>query len=341
MKFGIFFLLHSPTAQPSAAVYARALEEMAYADELGFDSVWLAEHHFSNYGYCSNPLMLAVRVAQATRRVRIGTAVLVLPFWQPLRLAEDIATADVLTEGRIEIGVARGYQPYEFERFGLNIEESRARSEETLEVTLKALTTPGFSHEGTYYQITETATYPRPLQKPHPPFWLGATTEESYRTAVRYGFGPFSAASARPISTSRQAWKYFSDARRELGATGPYEFGLQQHVIVAPTDAEARARLVNSRWHFRQQALLRANRARVTHGVALDDPVPGEPSLEDLYEDYSITGTPEHVRDKIRMYQLTIGFTQLNCFFRIGDLDIDTVKSSMRLFAEKVIPHFR
>ena len=138
MKFGVFFLLQSPDMQDSATVYRRALEQMVYADELGFDSVWIAEHHFSNYGYCPNPLALAVKAAQMTRHVRVGTAVLVLPLWHPLRLAEEIAMADVLTEGRLEVGVARGYQSYEFDRLGLNIDESRERSDETLDVMLKA-----------------------------------------------------------------------------------------------------------------------------------------------------------------------------------------------------------
>jgi alkanesulfonate monooxygenase SsuD/methylene tetrahydromethanopterin reductase-like flavin-dependent oxidoreductase (luciferase family) len=341
MKFGVFFLLQSPYAESSAEVYRRALAEMAYADELGYDSVWVAEHHFSNYGYCPNPLPLAVKIAQVTRRVRIGTAVLVLPFWHPLRLAEDIAQVDLLTEGRLDIGVARGYQPYEFTRFGLDIEESRERSDETLAVLLQALTTRGFTFEGRHYQIPEATTYPRPLQQPHPPIWLAATTLESFHTAVRFGLNCFNTGSVRPITAPQTAWQHFQAARAALGSTGPFEFGLQQHIQIAPTDREARARIEHSRWHFRHTNLLRSGAARVTCGVAEDDPIADEPSLDAFYESLTIAGGPERVRDRLEQYRATIGFTQLNCFFNLGNLDAETVRSSMRLFAEQVMPYFR
>src|SRR5579885_1602877 len=109
MKFGAFFLLGSPGLEPAQEMYRRVLGWTVLAEDLGFDSVWFAEHHFSNYGYIPNPLMMAVRAARETRRVRLGTAVLVLPFWHPLRVAEDIAMADQLTDGRLDVGVARGY----------------------------------------------------------------------------------------------------------------------------------------------------------------------------------------------------------------------------------------
>lgn len=341
MKFGAFYLLHSPQARPSADVYRRKLELITYADELGFDSVWFAEHHFSNYGYSPNPLLLAVKAAQITKRVRIGTAVLVLPFWHPLRLAEDVAMTDVLTEGRLEVGVARGYQPYEFDRFGLNIEESRQRSDETLEVFLKALTGAGISHEGPHYTVPETTTYPRPVQQPRPPVWLAATTPDSFRTAVRWGLNCFTSASTRPISVPQLSWGNFASARREVGATGPFEFAVQQHLHVTPNDAEARSRMEHSRWHYRQSNLLRRGQARVIQGVAQDDPVANEPSLEELWQGLTLSGSPGRVREGIARYQETIGLTQLNCIFDLGELDDECVRQSMRLFIEQVAPHFR
>ncbi len=339
MKFGVFFLLQSPGARPSAAVYHRALEEMAYADELGFDSVWLAEHHFSNYGYCPNPLTLAVKVSSMTKNVRIGTAVLVLPFWHPLRMAEEIALADVLTEGRLDVGVARGYQRYEFDRLGLSIEESRSRSDETLEVVLKALRNIGFSHEGEHFQIPETTTFPRPLQDPHPPVWLAASSEESIETAVRLGLNCFTAASTRPVDVPAKSWQTFAAKKRELGAD--VEFAVQQHVHVAPTDQEAAKRLDQSIWHLRQSTRLRTSTERVKNGVAEPAPIPDEPSLDELYDSRTFSGSPETVRGKIQGYVDRMELSQLNCIFSLGELDQETVKSSMRLFADKVMPHFK
>jgi alkanesulfonate monooxygenase SsuD/methylene tetrahydromethanopterin reductase-like flavin-dependent oxidoreductase (luciferase family) len=339
MKFGVFFLLHSPTVKPSAVVYRRALEEMAYADELGFDSIWLAEHHFSNYGYCPNPLTLAVKASAVTKHVRIGTAVLVLPFWHPLRLAEEIALADVLTEGRLDVGVARGYQNYEFDRLGLRIEDSRSRSDETLEVLLKALRGVGITHEGKHFQIPETTTFPRPIQQPHPPVWLAASSDESIETAVRLGLNCFTAASTRTTDVPAQAWQTFVTKKREYGAE--VEFAVQQHVHVAPTDKEAAERLDQSIWHFRQSTRLRTATERVKDGVAAADPVEGEPSLDELYESRTFSGSPETVRRKIRTYTSRMELSQLNCIFSLGELDQDTVRSSMRLFADQVMPHFK
>jgi alkanesulfonate monooxygenase SsuD/methylene tetrahydromethanopterin reductase-like flavin-dependent oxidoreductase (luciferase family) len=339
MKFGVFFLLHSPNARPSDTVYRRALDEMAYADELGFDSVWLAEHHFSNYGYCPNPLTLAVKASSVTKNVRIGTAVLVLPFWHPLRLAEEIAMADVLTEGRLEVGVARGYQRYEFDRLGLRIEENRSRSDETLEVLLKMLRNVGISHQGEHFQIPETTTLPRPIQQPHPPIWLAASSEESIETAVRLGLNCFTAASTRLLDVPAQAWQTFAAKKRELGAD--VDFAVQQHVHVAPTDREAASRLDQSMWHFRQSTRLRTSTERVKNGVATADPIDGEPSLDEMYESRTFSGSPETVRQKIEAYTDRIELSQLNCIFSLGDLDQETVKSSMRLFADKVMPHFK
>ena len=198
MKFGAFFLLQSPLARPTGEVYAQALGQMQYADDLGFDSVWIAEHHFSNYGYCPNPLMLAVKAAQVTRRVRIGTAVIVLPFWHPLRLAEDIALADVLTEGRLDVGVARGYQPYEFQRLGLDISQSRAHIRRYVGRAAEGAIHGGLHPRGPVLRPGRNTTYPRPAQQPHPPIWLAATSKESVESAVRRGMNLFTTTSDAP-----------------------------------------------------------------------------------------------------------------------------------------------
>ena len=339
MRFGVFFLLHSPGARPAAAVYGQALEQMTYADELGFDSVWIAEHHFSNYGYCPNPLTLAVKVAERTKRVRIGTAVLVLPFWHPLRLAEEVALADVLTEGRLEVGVARGYQKYEFDRWGLSIEDSRSLSDETLDVLLKALTTTGFSHEGAHYQVPEATTYPKPVQQPHPPVWVGTASEESIERAVRRGLSCFTAASAMPFDVPKRTFEVFKAKREELGAD--VEFAVQQHVNIAPTDAEAERRVEHSYWHYRQSNRLRNATERVVRGVAAADPLDDEPAAKEMLERWTIAGSPATVREQIAAYRESMDIAQLNCLFALGELDNETVKASMRLFAEQVMPHFK
>ncbi len=178
MKFGTFLLLQSPSARNSEEIFARGIRIAQSADKLGFESIWCAEHHFSTYGYLSRPLLLATHIASHTERIRVGTAVIVLPLHHPLIVAEDIATADLLTGGRLDIGLGRGYQSYEFERLGLSLVDSRERFEEGLDILLKAFDGKPFSYEGKHYRFGETSVFPTPIQKPHPPLWIVGQSQE-------------------------------------------------------------------------------------------------------------------------------------------------------------------
>ena len=341
MQFGAFFLLGSPEMLPAEEMYGRVLDWAVLAEDLGFDSVWFAEHHFSNYGYIPNPLLMIVKAAQVTRRVRLGTAVLVLPFWHPLRIAEDIAMTDQLTDGRLEIGAARGYQPYEFARFGISMAEARERTDEGLEVLLRALSQDGFDYQGRYYTIPETTIYPKPLQRPHPPIWLAAHTRESFDIAARLGLKAITTNSGRPIGVLEEGWQAFLAARQEYNVREPIEFAVQQQLFVAPTDEEAQAQMEHFRYNFRQATNLRNGVQQVIKGFARSTAVEGEPALDEFFESRTLTGSPATVRAKIARYQEICGMTALNCTFQLGGMAPETVTGSMRMFAEEVMPHFR
>lgn len=340
MDFGVFFLLGSPDMAPARFVYERALKQIRLADELGFDSVWIAEHHFSNYGYVPNPLMFAIKAAQVTSRVRIGTAVLVLPFWHPLRVAEEIAMADQLTDGRLEVGVARGYQPYEFARFGVPWEEARGRSDETLEVLLRALSGDDVTHNGAHYTIPAATIFPRPLQQPYPPVWLAAQSQESFATAARLGLRSFTAVSGRPIEVLRENWSNCEEARRGY-PDAPRDFAVQQHLSVAPTDDEARAQMEHFLYSRRQVGHLSNRTEQIERGLSADVPLPGEPTLDELFETHTLSGSPATVRRKLERYLDVAEITQLNCTFQMGAIADDVAERSMELFAREVMPHFR
>src|SRR5204862_3829546 len=134
-------------------MYDDVLEQIEYAEEQGLESVWLAEHHFVSYSASPQPLMFAIKAATRTRRIRFGTGVLVLPFYHPLRVAGEVALADVLTGGRLDIGVGRGAYPYEFERYGIPFDEGRARTQECLEIMLRAWQETDVLHEGRFYRF--------------------------------------------------------------------------------------------------------------------------------------------------------------------------------------------
>ena len=169
MKFGAFFLNQSPEMRPAEDVYGRTVEMAAFADQLGFDSVWLAEHHFSSYGYCPNPLLMAVKLAERTKKARIGIGVMVVPFYHPLRLAEEIGMADQLTDGRLDLGVGRGYQPYEFNRFGVPIEENFERFNEYMEIVTGVCRKTAWPTKGNTTSFRRHGRFPDPCSNPtHP-----------------------------------------------------------------------------------------------------------------------------------------------------------------------------
>jgi alkanesulfonate monooxygenase SsuD/methylene tetrahydromethanopterin reductase-like flavin-dependent oxidoreductase (luciferase family) len=325
----------------SEKMYGRLEEWAVLAEDLGYDSVWLAEHHFSSYGYIPNPLLMAVKLAQVTQRIRLGTAVLVLPFWNPLRVAEDIAMTDQLTGGRLEVGVARGYQPYEFQRFDIDMNDNRERTDEALEVLLRALTEDGFEYHGRYFNIPETTIFPKPSQKPRPPIWLAAHTPESFDIAVRYGLKAITTNSGRPIEVLEEGWAAFLESRRSHGLEGDAEFAVQQQLCVAPTNDEARAQMEHFRYAFRQVNHLRSGTQHVVRGYSEPLPIEGEPSLDEIFTRRTLSGSPETVRAKLAAYQDVCGITALNCTFQLGAMEPETVTRSMRLFAEGVMPHFR
>jgi alkanesulfonate monooxygenase SsuD/methylene tetrahydromethanopterin reductase-like flavin-dependent oxidoreductase (luciferase family) len=340
MQFAAFALAGSSAREDPEVIFKRVVEYAIEAEELGYDAVWFAEHHFSNYGYIPNPLLMATRVAAETSKIRVGTAVLVLPFWDPLRVAEDIALTDQLTGGRLEVGVARGYQPFEFRRFGLSMDDARDQTEEALAIILKALTGETFEYEGKFHQIPETTLYPAPAQKPRPPIWLAATTQESFDIGRQYGLKSLTSQSGRPVSVLEAAWSNFQNSRQKY-PDAPAEFGVQGQVVVAPTDDEARTQMEHFLYQSRQATNLRHGREHVVSGVSEPLPFEGEPDLDEMFENRTLSGTPDSVIRKLRRYTDTADISMLSCVMHGGAMTHDTVMQSLRMFAKEVIPAFR
>src|SRR5436190_13599560 len=232
INFGTFLLMQSPSARSSQEIYARGLEIAQAAEGLGFGNVWLAEHHFSTYGYLSRPAQLATYLAARTTRLRVGTAVIVVPLHHPLVIAEEIATLDLLAGGRVDIGLGRGYQHYEFERFGLELDSSRSRWEESVDVILRALTGRPFSYEGKFFTIPETTVFPTPVQAPHPPIWITAQSPDSVEAAVRRGFNVLTGGFGIPIERTAEFRRLFDRLVSEIRPARPLEVGVQRAVYV-------------------------------------------------------------------------------------------------------------
>lgn len=340
MNFGTFLLMQSPSARSSEEIYARGLEIAQAAETLGFANVWLAEHHFSTYGYLSRPAQLATYIAAKTTRLRVGTAVIVVPLHHPLVIAEEVATLDLLSGGRFDLGLGRGYQPYEFERLGLELESGRARWEESIDILLKALGGEPFTYEGKLFTIPETTVFPQSVQKPHPPIWITAQSPSSIEAAVRRGFNVLTGGFGVPIERMAEFRRLFDRLVAEARPPRPLEVGVQRAVYVTDSDADARAAVEEARWNMRVTLSLRHRYERVERGRAIPVPAPNEPTVDDLLDRFLVIGTPDTCIRQLRRLRELVGITHFNCSFWFGDLGQGRVLRSMELFAREVMPAF-
>jgi len=341
MEFGTFLLLQSPSGEASDVVYRRGVEITQAAEDLGFRNMWLAEHHFSTYGLLSRPLTYALHLANKTRHIRVGTAVIVVPLHHPLTIAEEIATVDLLSGGRLDVGLGRGYQRYEFERFGCDLGESRQRWEEAVDIILLALAGKTFTYDGKYFKIAETTVFPQPAQKPRPPIWVTAQSPDSITTTVRRGFNLLTGGYGVSLDRLREFRAAFEARLAEYPPAQPIRVGVQRPVYVADSDAEARAVAEQAKWNMRVTLSLRNNYERVENGRAMPVPFANEPSTDNFLEMFSVIGTPDTCIRQIRRVQEVMPIDHFNCSFSFGDLKQDQILKSMRSFARDVMPAFR
>ena len=336
MKFGLFYEWPNPEIRDWKTLFEEGLEQIQYSEEMGFDYCLIAEHHFSNYGNSPAPLLQAATIAERTRTLKIATGILVLPLWDPLRLAEEVAVLDNLSDGRFICGVGRGYQPHEMARFGVSLDESRQRTNEILEVLIKAWTQDeSFTYHGEHIHIPhEVTVWPKPLQKPHPPLWIAGTSVETMKMAARWDMMPITTgllggAGIRTHLTS------LVHARLEHGRRiDNIELGLQSITHVAETDAEARAQLPYARWQNRAGRALA--RLEVINGRVQPGPYEGE--LDDeAYLDRLYFGSPDTVIAKFKR-AAALGVTNVSNWMMFGGIEHDKIMRSIKLMGEEVIP---
>ncbi len=346
MEFGMFFLLQYPEAKKrDDQVFQEAMEQMIAAEELGYTTVWLAEHHFSGHGICCSPLVLAAAAATRTKRVRLGTAISTLPFNHPVRIAEEAAAVDILSRGRLDFGVGRGYQRQEYEGFGIAQEESHSRFYEALDLILRSWTQPRVSFEGKFFHTHQLAVLPKPVQKPHPPIMVATVTPSSAVFAARRGYPLMAGFGSIPeLLESRIAY-----AQTWTAAGRPPEeirYFLNRRVFVADSVEDAR--------HETEESLLWGARYQALHGAPT---APGEPEHPEFmgygprwkrlsettanafFDEWSLLGDPETIVKRIQRFQETLGVTHLMCNMAFGWIEPRKVLRSMERFAREVMPH--
>jgi luciferase family oxidoreductase group 1 len=340
MEFGTFLLLQSPSGRSSQEIYARGIELAQAAEALGFHSTWLAEHHFSTYGYLSRPVQLATYIAAKTTRLRVGTAVIVVPLHHPLVVAEEIATLDVVSGGRLDIGLGRGYQHYEFERFGFELDAGRKRWDESIDIIFRAFEGKPFTYEGKHFTFPETSTFPQPVQKPHPPVWITAQSPYAVEAAVRRGFNVLTGGFGVPVSQLGEYGRLFNKVVADVKPKRTPRISVQRPVYVTDSAAEARDVVEHARWNMRVTLSLRNHKERVENGVAIPVPGESEPDIDTLLEHMLIIGTPDTCIRQIRRLREEVGITHFNANFWFGDLEHKRVLRSMERFSKEVMPAF-
>ena len=234
---------------PIQTIYKRALERIETMDRSGYAAVWLAEHHFQAFSVCPSIHMMATLAAARTRRLRIGTAVSLAAFYHPLRLAEEVALLDVLSGGRVNWGAGRGFHRQEFEVFGVPPEESAARFREAVDIVLAAWRTERLTYTGRFHSFADVEVLPRPLQQPHPPVWLAASSEDSIRAAARDGFAILMDPHSTHAEIARKL-RIYCDSLRAAGHD-PATREVPTARLVAIADSAAKAEQVarrGARW---------------------------------------------------------------------------------------------
>lgn len=244
MKFGFFGGANSKRGGHNAdsSDYQRVIDIATEADRLGYHSIFMVEHHFTGIGQVSATLNMLSYLAAKTKRIRLGTAVVVLPWHNPVLVAEQAATVDLLSGGRLDFGVGKGYRDLEFHGFAIPKEEAQERYEESLAVILKAFTSDErFSHQGKYWRFDGILVEPPTVQKPHPPIWIAAGSDDSIRAVARSGynvmFDQFSG-----IARTKERLDIWKDACAQAGrAFDPMEVTVARGVFITRTQQEYEA----------------------------------------------------------------------------------------------------
>ena len=313
--------------------YREALEEVTRAEELGFDSAWMEEHHSVTNHYWPSPLTVLAGFATRTTRLMLGTDILVAPFYHPARLAEDVAMLDVMSGGRITLGIAIGYKPDEFALYGTALEKRGARFEEQLAIVKALWTEERVSIKGQYYTV-EGRLEPKPLTRPHPPVWIGGWGELTLRRAATLADnwipGP-TADLARLLAGQRA----FLEHRRAAGRREPVtEWPLTRDIIIADTDARAR--------ELAEEHIMVAYRREYAGGWRhpfIDASIATD--LDRLMADRFIIGGPDQCVTQIRQFVERYGMTHLICRTFFPGMPHAHIMRSLDLIAREVMPAFR
>jgi alkanesulfonate monooxygenase SsuD/methylene tetrahydromethanopterin reductase-like flavin-dependent oxidoreductase (luciferase family) len=308
------------------------------AEEIGFDIAWFAEHHFTNYSMSVSPLTTAAAMSGVTSRIRLGTGVVVLPLYHPMRVAQEIALLDIVSGGRAVLGVGTGYQRYEFERYGHPVEAKTDVFLEYWQIVEQALSEGRVTFSGKYISVPETVFNLRPIQRPMPQLFVTSVDPRILKALAPHRPTPFMTAGWRGSETlfqlaegARASWE-----KAGLGGT-EMPFALQQYIHVTDSPREALEAAERARYVGRLVMALRESSVTLNGTVLAEPPLPDEPPLE-TFRDNLLIGDAHHVAERMLHEIRRLKPIHYNCFFQFGDMPLSRARRSLDLFAKRVLP---
>jgi alkanesulfonate monooxygenase SsuD/methylene tetrahydromethanopterin reductase-like flavin-dependent oxidoreductase (luciferase family) len=345
MDFGLFFLMQRDEEWSEQAVYDSGLEQMLAAEALGYHSVWIAEHHFNDYGLCPAPPVLASFVAARTRTLRLGMGVSLLPLHHPVDLAEELAVLDVVSGGRLDVGIGRGGTLQDYQTFQSDRGDSRARVEEGIALMRQSWSGTPFDFKGRFHAAERLHVRPRPVQRPHPPLFIAANSEDSVLSAARLGLPTLSSFFV-PVDELRKRHGLYREVALAAGRSKAEIEDLERRswgmrvVHVAPDhDAAVRATEAPFMGYQRRMAVLRSDATGGSVPDSFDRSLLRLRAFRDYLADgWALVGTPDEVRDGLRTYCDVTGYQRVLLVMALPGMDTDLALRSMRLFAEEVAP---
>lgn len=343
MKFGLHYQLPCSPSQSPVQRYRDTIVQAVSAETLGFESVWPVEQHFdAGFSILPSPLLLLSAIAERTQKLRLGIGIILLPLSHPVRVAEEIATLDVLSNGRVEFGVGRGVFPSHFAGFGIPQEESRERFLESLQIVRQAWTTERFSFQGKFFTVNNISVVPKPVQRPHPPICVAANTVETYEQMGHLGLSILTAAQITTFPKLRELIPLYRQARHTAGHPhgNGAELSLLAPCYVAESAEQVRREVEPSIRHFLDSLIAafpvgKGNRLLEEAAERLR-----KTTYEEVCEVMGIFTTPDACVDRLTQLREEFGMGRFLCWFNMGgQVPHEQVLRSMKLFADKVMPH--
>jgi len=330
MKFGIFVFgdNHPELGRSNQKYYEEVLTMADWAEELGFDSFWLGEHHLYWYGTCVSPPMLIAAIGQRTKRIRLGPAIAVPSFHNPLIVAEEYALADNLCNGRLEFALGSGFSPVEFQQFGMSMEEAKEKFWEGSEIILKAWQGETFSYHGKHYNFDNISLYMQPLQKPMPPTWLAASSDETLVKAGQMGLPMMGIPFARSNNLADVKAKHdlYTEAFAKAGHAGTPEIMVAMPMYLHPDDHAA---VDEARPYFERNISFHKTHRRPGSKI---------PQLDNIKKDkLALFTDADNAVAILREYERT-GVTHVIGIVNFGGVPMAEVRRTMELMSAQVFP---